>query len=167
MTAGVATIVGLNVQREITPDVTLRTSGHLARRRHLMRIRKWESGGAVIKFSRVPGHGVVASRALRRWEIGGDMVRNVATERLRFVPIRLMARQAVRGIQGVIVIYVTGQAWRRCRRHVRANEREAGCTVIERRRGPRNRVVTSGAVGCSERCAGTGVCGIVGLLPGR
>lgn len=59
------------------------------------------------------------------------MIRNVATESCRLVPIGCVARHAVRGIQRVVSIDVASGAGCRRRRHVRANQSETGRTVIK------------------------------------
>jgi hypothetical protein len=166
--SGVAAIVGLNLQRVIIVDVARRAIGHLARGSKLVRIGERESRGAVIELSVSPrGDGVAggASRSGGR-EIGSDVIGNVATESLRFVPVGGMAGQAVRAAEGVIVIDVAGNAGSRSGRHVRAGQSKAGGAVIERGGGPGNGAVASGAIGGGKGGAGGGVRWIVGLLPG-
>lgn len=109
----------------------------------------------MIEFAIGPGSDRVTARTGCRSgrEVGSDVIRNVTAEGLRFVPIRLMTRQAVRGVQRVIVVDVAGGAGRRSRRHVRANKRETGDAVIKRSRVPTLGRVALGTIRGGERSA--------------
>lgn len=62
---------------------------------------------------------------------------------------------------------MTGHAGSRCGRHVRAGESKTRSAVIEGRSRPRDGVVASRTIGRGKGRASSGVCRIIGLLPGR
>ncbi len=75
--------------------------GNLAGRSELVRIGQREACGAVVELPVGPHSDRMATGAggSRPREIGGDVIGNVTAQGLRLVPIRLMAREAVRGSQ--------------------------------------------------------------------
>ena len=89
----------------------------------------------MIERSARPTGGVVAGRALRHGEAGGDVIRYVATQSLRAVPVFEVARgvAAIGGLDGqrVAVADVAGHAGSGRRGDVHAGQREAGDGVIE------------------------------------
>jgi len=123
-----------------------------------------EAGGAVIEGSRVPTCRGMASGTVGCSEgsTGGGMDRIVG-----LLPSSEMAARvaAIRGSDGevVIVVDVAGGARNVC---VTLRQEETGSAVVEGRGGPTYRVVAIGAVGGGECGAGSGMRGIVGLLPG-
>jgi hypothetical protein len=114
-----------------------------------MRARQGPARGAVIELTVHPGYCVMARRALCLREARRDVIRYVAAQRLRAVPIRQVAADAcrVRAGQCVIAVHV---AQRTSRRQVRARQREAGVRVVERRSGPSGRVVARRTLRCRE-----------------
>src|SRR3984893_13181920 len=167
MATRIAAIVGLNVQTVIAADVALRASCDFSGRGHLVGVRQRKTGGAVIELAVSPGSNGVATGTSGGGgrEVRSDVIRNVAAERLRLVPIGCVAGEAVRGIQSVIIVDVAGSAGRRRGRHVRADKSEAGDAVIERSRAPSHGGVALGAVGGRKSGAGGGGHGSGGLLP--
>ena len=151
--------------------MTLRTSRDFPSRGHLVRVLQQEASGAVIKRAVDPADGVVAGRALGRREARGDVIRNVATERLRAGPGSLVAAVAirVRSRKRIVVVDVAMGAGNdlacRCEL-VRTGERPARNAVIKRGVGPSDRIVTSRAVGRSESRARSRVRRVIGGLPG-
>src|ERR1700730_5714927 len=166
LVATVAIGVGRS-QRVVASHVTLRAGRDLASRRHLVRARQRPTGTAVIELAVSPGSDGVATGTSGGGgrEVRSVVIRNVAAERLRLVPIGCVAGEAVRGIQSVIIVDVAGSAGRRRGRHVRADKSEAGDAVIERSRAPSHGGVALGAVGGRKSGAGGGVHGSGGLLP--
>ena len=122
----------------------------------------------MIEFAVGPGGNRVArgARGRRGGEPRGDVIRNVAAERLRFVPIRQMAAHAVGGTQRVVVIDVAGCAGRGIRRLVRSQQRKTGDAVIEGDIGPARRIVTIGAIRSRKGRARRRVWRIICFLPG-
>ena len=106
---------------------------------------------AVIKLPVHPRHCVMARRALCLRETRRDVIRYVAAQRLRAIPIRQVAADArrVRAGQCVIVVYVAQRA-SRCQ--MRARQREAGVRVVECRSGPSGCVVARRTLRCWEAC---------------
>ena len=95
--AGIAAIVGLDGEIVIAADVALRASSDFAGGGHLVRVLQREAGGAVIEFAIGPSGDGVASGAGSRScrEIRSDVIGNVATKRLGFIPVGLMATHAI------------------------------------------------------------------------
>jgi len=75
-----------------------------------VRVRKRKAGGRMVKRRVRPRSSVVALRALGRREARGDVIGNVAAERLRLVPIRSVAAVTIRRSQRVIVVHVALRA---------------------------------------------------------
>ena len=121
MAARIAAVVWLDRQRVIAVDVARSAGCDLTGRRQLVRIRQWESRGAVIKLSVRPHRDRMATgtRTCTGREVRGHVIRYIAAQRLRLVPIRRMARHAVSRVQRVVVIDMAGGARCRRRRHVR------------------------------------------------
>ena len=94
--ARVAAIVRRSRQRIVVVNVTLRAARYFTRRRHLVRIGQRETRGGVIERGIRPARCVVTGRALRRRETSLHVVRDVAAQRLRSVPRRLVATVAIR-----------------------------------------------------------------------
>ena len=92
--------------------MALRARRHFSSRRHLVRIRQWETGGAVIKRRVQPASRIMASRALRSREACRHVIRYISTQGLRALPCRLVTSIAirVRGRQRVIVVDVAIRA---------------------------------------------------------
>lgn len=103
-----------------------------------VRSRERETGRAVIERRAIPRHGVMAQIAGRRVS-----QLNVVDRRRRAVVIRLVARDAARAGQAVIIVDVTGTARSA---GVRTAERPAGSRVVESACGPRGGRMAEGAV---------------------
>jgi len=166
--AGVAAVRRLDLQIVVVIDVALGALRDFASRRHLVRIRQRETGGAVIESGVRPACGVVARGALGDRESGGDVIGNAAAERLCAVPLRQVAAGVAAivllNLQSVIVVDVALDAGRG---HVSASQRKSGHRVVEGGHvGPRDGVVTLRAIGSGESGSGRGMDRIVGLLPG-
>ncbi len=69
--SGISTIRRADLQIEIIVEVAVRAGGHFACRRHLVRVRKWKTGGRVVKICRKPGNRIMASGASRNWKHRG------------------------------------------------------------------------------------------------
>jgi len=152
-----------NVQVVIIVDVT-QHAGYVC-----VAIRQRKSKCCVIEFSIRPlGDGVArsASRRVIR-EAGLDMVGNIAAKRRRLIPRRRMTAHAVCRLQRVVVINVARRARNGCRRHMTANQCEAGHAVVEGSRIPALCSVAIRAVPRRESRARRGVHGIIRLLPLR
>ncbi len=123
------------IQCVIAVDVARRASRRC--RRHV-RTDECETGRTVIELSVGPRRDRMArcARSGGRWETRGDVVRNIAPNRRRALPRRLMAAHAIGGIERVIVVDMARSARSRCRRHVRARKREPRDAVIEGSRIP-------------------------------
>ena len=136
----------LSRQSVVPVDVALGAGRHFTGGSHLMRIRQREASGAVIERRVRPRRCIVARRALRSREASLHMVRDIAPERLRAVPIRLVAAVAV-GVGAREAVVVVDVAERAGCGEVGAGEREPGYAVVKRRNAvsPRYRVVASGA----------------------
>jgi len=164
---GIATIGRLGCQTIVAANVALRATCDLASGRQLVRIRQWETRGAMVKLPIGPCRNGMACRAGARGarEIRRHVVRNVAAECLCAVPRRLVTAQAISGSQVVIVVRVALSAGRR---GMRADQSETGDAVIEAGLvRPGDRVVATGAVADGKRGASAGVNRIVRLLPSR
>ena len=72
--------------------MTLRAGSDLAGGGHLVRVLQGEACRAVIEFAISPGGDGMTCRAggCRCREIGGDVIRDIATKRLGFIPVGLM-----------------------------------------------------------------------------
>jgi hypothetical protein len=152
--------------------VALRARRDFTRGRHLVRIRKRETGRAVIEFARVPGDSVVASGALGGWEIRGDVIGNITAEGLGTLPRGLMTAQAISvgGGEGVVVVDVAigaGSNFARGSKLVRAGQWPTGRAVIKSCCCPGDGVVAGGTIRGSEGSASRRVRRIISLLPGR
>jgi hypothetical protein len=77
----------------------------------------------------------------------------------------LVAAEAVRGFEKVVVVDVAGGTRRRRGRHVRSGQGKPGDAVIERGCIPTHCGMASGAAGCRECGSGGGVRRGVGVLP--
>ena len=142
------------------------SAGHdFTGRRQLVRTRQCPARRAVIERSRIPALGGVAGRAIRRLKSGP---RGRVHRIIRLLPGRQMAARipAVRRPhrQVVIVVEVAGSA---SHIGVAVGQKKSRGAVIEDRRGPRNRVVASVAVGHSKSSPCRGVHRIIRLLPSR
>jgi len=129
-----------------------------------------ESRRAVVELSIGPQKRVVARRAHGSRKPRGNVVRHSAAKCRSAIPGSLMAPIAIRVGSGksVVVPHVTigaGHDFARRRQLMRARQCPAGRGMIEDRRGPRNGVVASRAIGRRKGRSGTGVHWIVGLLP--
>ena len=154
-------------QAVIVADVAIRAARNLGSRggRHLVRAGERPTRGGVIKCSRIPRRGVMASGAKRTGKICRDVIWNYAAHRLRAVPLIQMAAVAtrIRAGEGVVVVDMAGRARRR---QVIASERPAGRGVIKIRRAPTRGRVAGRAIRKGESPSGRGVHGRGGLLPG-
>ena len=165
--ARVAAIIGLDRKSVVAVNMASSAARSLACGSQLVRVGQRETSGAVIELAIGPSGDGVATGAgrCRSREIGGHVIRDVAAETLRFVPVRSVAGQAIGGIQSVVVFDVARYARSGSRRHMRADESEARGAVIKGSSGPGNGVVARGTIRGGKRSACGGVCGIVGLLP--
>lgn len=125
---GIAAIRGRDIQRVVVVDVALRAIRYFAGGRELVRVGEREAGGGVIERGVRPGRCVVALRTLRSGKSGGHMVRYVAAQRLRLVPIRSVAAVAIGGRQRIVVVHM---ALRARRRGMYSCQRETGSRVVE------------------------------------
>ena len=130
-----------------------------------------EPGGRVIKRGVRPARRVVTGRALRHGETCGDVIRNIAAERLRAVPILQVAGRVAAIIrlnrQRVVVADVARGAGSGRGRDVHAGQREAGDAVVERAQvGPRDGIVALRAIRSRKSRPGRSVRRVVRLLPG-
>jgi len=125
--------------------------------------------GAMVKFAVGPFRDRMAHSARRRglWETGLDVVRHISSISRCAVPGVEMATDAIGRVQGVVVADMARGTRRRRRRHVRADQSEAGDTVIERGHIPARRGMAVGTVGRGEARTGGGVRRVIGLLPVR
>lgn len=164
MTSGIAAVRRLDIQRVIIVDVALRARGHLACRRHLVRIRQRETRGRVIECRVGPVRGVVATGALRSREARGHVIRHRAAQGLRARPLRLVASVAVRICcrQRVVVVHMARRA--RCGQ-MRAGQRPARDAVIKRSRIPSNSRVALRAIRCRKSRSRRRVHRIIRPLP--
>jgi len=170
MASGIAAVGGRNIQAEVVVDVAGSAGRNFTAVCHQrVRVRQWKAKGIVVEFSVSPDRDGVACRASRR---GGresrlDVVRHGPAEGRRAVPCSEVATHAIGRVQRVVVADVAGRARRRRGRRMRAGQRKARDTVIERRGVPTPRRVASGAIRyrkCgSRRC----VYGVICLLPRR
>jgi len=114
------------VQRVVVVDVAIAAQP----RRHGVGTRQLKSGRRVIEFAVGPEHGVVAGLAR-----GRERRRNVVNRRDRAVVVVLVARNASRGRDVVVVVDVAIAALPR-RHGVIAGQGEASTVVVERRIQP-------------------------------
>ena len=158
---GIAAIGWSNLQGEIVIDVA-QSALNVG-----MAVGQQEASGAVIKFAVSPsGNGVTSGASGGRGgEARADVIGNITADGLRLVPIGSVAGHAVCGTQGVVVVDVAGGARGWIRRHVRADKRETGDSVIEGSGVPTFGGVAVGAICGRETRAGRGVDRIGGLLP--
>jgi hypothetical protein len=98
-----------------------------------MGIGQRKTGCTVIEDSRSPGRNRMARCTLRRpnGESRRDVVRYVSAKRLSSLEVRLVAAITVCRTEGVIVVHMAGNAGRRRRRHVRADQSKSGRVVIK------------------------------------
>ena len=71
MASRVSAVTRLDRQIVIVIEVAIRAGGHLACRRHLVRVRQRKTSGRVVKIGRQPGNRIVASGARRNRKHGG------------------------------------------------------------------------------------------------
>ncbi len=164
MAPGVAAIVRLRGEIVIAAYVAIGAGGDLAGGCELVRVCERKSSGAVIEFAVGPDRNGVAGGAsgggIR--EIRGHVIRNIAPESLRLNPVRLMAGEAIRGGQGIVIVHVAAGARRGL---VRADQGETGTAVVKRSAVPALWSMAVGAVGGGKRRARGSVDGSGGLLP--
>jgi hypothetical protein len=101
----------------------------------------------------------------RRRETGTDVIRYSSADGGGAQESRLVAAVAISGIESVIVVYVTGRAGRRRRRHMRSGQGETRNTMIEGCCAPACRRVAMGTIHRSKSGAGSRVHRSSGLLP--
>jgi hypothetical protein len=134
-------------------------------RRRSMRASQSETGGAVVERSGIPAFRGMASRAIRRRK---SRPRCRVYRGGRLLPSRQMASRVPALIrphrQSIVIVDMARSAG-----HVGVpvGQQEARGAVIEGRRGPRNRVMASRAVGHPKSRARRGVHWIIRLLPSR
>jgi hypothetical protein len=167
---GVAAVAGRVRGRQgvIVVDVAVGASFDRGARggRHLVRARERPAGGAVIKFAVGPGDRVVAGGAKGGGKSGSNVIGNNATERLRAVPIGLVATVAI-GVGAGEVVIVVDVAERTGRRRVRPGERPTGGAVIEVRADPAIEIVAALAIRggeCGSRCWVRRIDGVLPIL---
>lgn len=130
--AGIAAIRWGNFQCVVAVHVA-QIAGH-----RCVFVSQRESGGAVIKLSISPfGNGMArgTSRSGIR-KSGSDVIRHAAAYRGSAIPIGHVAAVAIRRIQREVSADVASSAGRRRGRHMRSNQSETGCAVIEFSVGP-------------------------------
>ena len=121
------------VQRVVVIDMAVGAQP----RRHQVQARKGESRSGVVELAVGPGDGVVAVFAGR-----GEIRRNVVHRRRRAVVVLLMASDAQRAGQVVIVVDMAVAA-NAGRHQVRVGQRESGRRVVKLSVRPHDRVVAT------------------------
>ena len=86
--AGITAIRRCDIQSVVVVHMALCARGDFTSGSQLVRVGKRESRGGVIEGGVGPVGGVVALRAERSGESGGDVIGDVAAERLRVGPVR-------------------------------------------------------------------------------
>ena len=128
MAPRISAVIRLDRQIVIVADVAVGAGRHLARRRHLVRVRQREAGGRVVKIRRQPGNCIVASGTRRN--------RKHRCRRRMFGVRRLLPRCKMasgipavrrRDLQIVVAAYVTARTGNIC---MPVGERK-----VDRRRG--------------------------------
>jgi hypothetical protein len=132
--------------------------------RHLVRTRERPARGAVIELPVSPGNSVMAGGAECGRKSGSNVIGNNAAERLRAVPIGLVATVAI-GVGAGEIVVVVDVTERAGRGGMRAGERPTGGAVIEARADPAIEIVAALAIRGGECRAGRGVRRIDGVLP--
>lgn len=145
-------------QRVVPVDVALRAL-HVG-----VAVGQREARCAVIEFSVRPlgDRMTTGAGGGRAWKSRGDVIRDTAAQRGGALPSSLMASQAIRGSQRIVIVDV---ALRARRREVRPDEREAGDPVVERRTVPASGCVAIRAICRRERRTGRRMHWRGGLLP--
>jgi len=149
MASGIPAVIRHGSQAVIVVDVARSAGRHLAAVGHEgVRIQQREPERSVVELAVDPlsnGVALGASRG-RCGEARLDVVRHIAAERRRAVPLRLVAAHAIGCVQCVIVVDVAGSAGRGRRRSVRASQSETGGAVVERSGVPTLRGMASRAI---------------------
>jgi hypothetical protein len=111
----------------------------------------------------------MARRASRccRGETGRNVIWHTSAEGRRAVPCRQVAAHAVRGVQRVVIVDVTGRAGRRRGRSVCAGQSETSHAVVKRRRVPALGGMAGRAIRRGKCRPGSRVHGVRRLLPFR
>ncbi len=161
----VTAIGRLNIQRVVATNVALRASSDFARRRKLVRIRQREARGAMIELAVGPNGDGMAGGAGRRGrrEIRSHVVGDIAANGLRAVPSGSVAGHAIAAAERVVIVDMALGAG--CG-GMRASQSKSGNAMVECSGVPTFGRVAVGTVDRSKGRAGSGVYGIVGLLPG-
>ena len=137
-----------------------------------VRARQCPTGAAVIELAVGPEERVVTGRTLRGREARSDVIRNIAAQRLRALPSGDVAAVTVRvrRREGVVVVGVAVRASHHFAcglKLMRSRQRPPCSAVIEDSRGPRDGVMTSGAVCRCKGCSRCRMCWIIRRLPRR
>lgn len=130
-----------------------------------MQVLQRESG-RVVAPGGSPIGSCVTGGTLRCWESGRRVIRYRAAKSCRAVPFSLMATVTI-GIGRREIVIVVDVAIRAGCRAVNAGKRPACGAVIKRRGGPGDCIVAGRAIRGCKGSTRSGVCRIVGLLPGR